>query len=377
VTPKEQLTYFFANNKFLEALEFAQSILAREPDDELAIEAQGLSFLYLGRSSEALEIYRRLVQSPNASPAVVQSYIYAVARNGYFEEAFDIGNRILSVVDDQGIRTLLATLNSGPNLPNLQGSHAPERQIYMSSVVGMLDSGDHPIRILEIGSFMGGSMLTWANAIAHLSDRAGHITCVDPWHEEEESAYDPASGGAIANGIAYRLFLNSKRFVSPRVHVEERPGTSQMVLPGLNRSSFDIVYIDGSHLYADVKYDIEQARSLVCDGGFICGDDLEIQMQDLDRTFCLKNAEVDYIADPLTGRDYHPGVSLAVSDVFGPVSVYRGFWIMQKKQGSFGPVTLKGFGLLPQHWPLEFQHRAAEIVQADGYLKIKDISTTE
>jgi predicted O-methyltransferase YrrM len=40
---------------------------------------------------------------------------------------------------------------------------------------------------------------------------------------------------------------------------------------------FDMVFIDGDHAYSSVARDIRDYAPLVVDGGYICGDDLELQ----------------------------------------------------------------------------------------------------
>jgi cephalosporin hydroxylase len=38
-----------------------------------------------------------------------------------------------------------------------------------------------------------------------------------------------------------------------------------------------MVFIDGDHAYSSVARDIRDYAPLVVDGGYICGDDLELQ----------------------------------------------------------------------------------------------------
>jgi predicted O-methyltransferase YrrM len=42
----------------------------------------------------------------------------------------------------------------------LQGFHTPERQIFMSATVDMIDPSETTIEIIEIGAYAGSSMMT-------------------------------------------------------------------------------------------------------------------------------------------------------------------------------------------------------------------------
>jgi len=48
-------------------------------------------------------------------------------------------------------------------------------------------------------------------------------------------------------------------------------GTSNSVFPMLNNQRFDLIYIDGSHDYIDVKNDLDSSNKL-CDGLILCDD---------------------------------------------------------------------------------------------------------
>jgi predicted O-methyltransferase YrrM len=103
---------------------------------------------------------------------------------------------------------------------------------------------------------------------------------------------------------------------------------------------FDMVFIDGDHAYSSVARDIRDYAPLVMDGGYICGDDLELQMSEIDRNFARTHLDDDFVCDPSTGTNFHPGVTMAVGEFFGEVSAYAGFWVMQKTGGTWRKVAL-------------------------------------
>ncbi len=184
-------------------------------------------------------------------------------------------------------------------------------------------------RLLEIGSYAGGSARIWSEFIAGAMPLGGEVKCVDTWcsymHPE-----DLATGGLYAQmdaelraGAVYEEFLKVQAAAHPKAPIAHFKGTAQQLedhAPGF----FDCVYIDGSHAYSMVKADIQTARRLIRPGGIICGDDLEAQYHE------LANAE-HY--RPLAERDYidgiHPGPMFAVHEAFGPVWSRHGAWAVR------------------------------------------------
>jgi len=245
----------------------------------------------------------------------------------------------------------------------------PMRHIMMAATVGLAAPADRPIRILEIGSWTGFSALTWAQAIDRFVPHKGTLLCVDPW-----SAYlsdtDVRRADVYRNmdalgrsGLAYELFRHNIRFAPAGVRIDHARGLSHDVLPYLRKDHFDIVYIDGSHYYEDVLKDIRLAEELLAEGGILCGDDLELQMAECDRAFAESCKAIDYTLDPATRRGFHPGVTLAVDEAFGPVSALRGYWYMRKTAGGYQPVSLEGAPMfVPDHFPDEHKRHCQALL---------------
>ncbi len=150
-----------------------------------------------------------------------------------------------------------------------------------------------PLRILEVGSLFGVSAVVLA--------KYGEVECVDPWD----------------------FPLGLPRFLKAvsGLPVTAWQGSSLELLPQWPDQSYDLIYLDGDHRYPIVEADCRQAARLIRREGVVCGDDLE---RVLTTPLAVAAAAADCHKDCVDG--YHPGVSLAVYQVFGTVTVQDGFW---------------------------------------------------
>jgi hypothetical protein len=253
----------------------------------------------------------------------------------------------------------------GGNTFGMQGDI--RRHLFMISTVCKAAKPDQPLRLLEIGSWIGASALSFSQAIATYVPMGGEITCVDPW-EVYNSDTDNAKGGvyggmsaALQSDLAYNLFLHNTKCPPKNVRINHIRSHAANLYEKLNRNYFDIIYIDGSHYYDAVLKDIKGCAPLLKDQGFLCGDDLEIQIPDFDLQSAKTNASVDYVADPKSGRFFHPGVALAAAEFFErAVTNYIGYWVVRKNGDSFEDVDLNGSSTFI---PLHFPDQAKEICQ--------------
>ena len=228
--------------------------------------------------------------------------------------------------------------------------------IFMTACISRLSETRDNINVLEVGSWVGSSALTWAEAIATFSNASGLVFCVDLW-EPYFSRSDIQNGASVyptmdeisKSGISYELFQHNIKFSkTPILHAK---GQSSQILPLLAKEAFDLAYIDASHYYEDVKRDIEHADSLLKIGRIICGDDLDVQAANCDMKFAAANLDRDYITDEKLNISFHPGVTMAVSEFFGNVSQYGYFWAMQKTERGYSPMDLNGSKtFLPSHF---------------------------
>jgi predicted O-methyltransferase YrrM len=248
-----------------------------------------------------------------------------------------------------------------PNEPYFLGNTMgvmgePLRHLYMTAAVATLRELGRAVRLLEIGSWIGFSTLTWAQALDELGPHKGTVLCLDPW----ASYWSPAeiqAGGVMAtmdfmarSDLSYNLFRHNLKFAPPGIQIDHLRGRSQDVLPYFTDASFDLVFIDGDHRYSAVVNELREADRLLADGGLLCGDDLEHQAPPSE--CAALDPDIHYAQETATGIRYHPGVTRAVAETLGPVSAYEGFFVMRKTGGGYAPVDLAGKSAsIPRHFP--------------------------
>ena len=125
----------------------------------------------------------------------------------------------------------------------------------------------------------------------------------------------------------------------------------------MQKDFYDLVYVDGSHYYDNVIEDLRLAAPLVRDGGILCGDDLEAQLNEVDADFSRAKRGEDYVYDPKTGQGYHPGVTLACEEFFGGgISSAIGFFYVQKTGDTFASTSFTNKAIvMPEHLTPEMQ----------------------
>lgn len=253
---------------------------------------------------------------------------------------------------------------------------APVRHTFMMSTIWYLtkDSPNPELQILEIGSWYGGSALSWAQGLKLHNKARGSITCVDAWvpffdKESNNEDIHLKMEAALESDDAYNIFLHNISTVPKTIECNHIRGQSEDILPTLEEAKYDIIFIDADHAYEPVKRDISNSLALVKDGGIICGDDLNLQFHQCDQENAKQNGHKDFIKDPLTKRNYHPGVTIAVAEIFGEVSSWGGFWAIQKLGDSWQKISLKD---MPVDFPDHFPEKAIE--DAKQHLADIDIS---
>ena len=95
----------------------------------------------------------------------------------------------------------------------------------MSAAIDLLSVTAPPLRILEIGPYMGISLLTWADAANRPYGKAAEILCIDTWGDTGSGQYLPAIQTAFESQIACEIFRNNADIVhrTPGIPVTARP----------------------------------------------------------------------------------------------------------------------------------------------------------
>jgi predicted O-methyltransferase YrrM len=118
-------------------------------------------------------------------------------------------------------------------------------------------AGRPGIRMLEIGSFEGCSAIWFLENI--LTHPAARLVCLDPFSDPRQEM----------------RFDHNMKLCSGQARLEKRPGRSEAVLPQLERSSFDLIYVDGSHDAPFVLWDAMLSWELLKPGGILFFDDYD------------------------------------------------------------------------------------------------------
>lgn len=115
--------------------------------------------------------------------------------------------------------------------------------------------------IIEIGSYIGESTMIFAN-------RFKRVISIDPYI----NGYDPNDKACYHASFdrVYKEFIKNTLSIPNIKSIKE---TSETAFSFLKESQWDIVYIDGLHTHESVSSDIENYKTIIKPGGFICGHD--------------------------------------------------------------------------------------------------------
>lgn len=125
-----------------------------------------------------------------------------------------------------------------------------------------------PRTILEVGSFEGRSTCYWLEMLAD----SGSIYCVDTWEggiEHQGMDFD-AIENRFDRNVA--LALNGRNIPIHKLKSRSVIGLSKLITEDKS-GTFDLAYIDGSHLAKDAMTDAVLAFELVRVGGVLIFDD--------------------------------------------------------------------------------------------------------
>jgi predicted O-methyltransferase YrrM len=247
------------------------------------------------------------------------------------------------------MRELLNILSGGKTFfPESIGANQTDesRKKHMVRMMELYAGQRKDIDMLETGSFAGESAVLWCDCLTWFF-HSWRLVCVDRWepyHDASCDAKGASMDGALRSGLVYELFLHNIRVRRSTSAVIPIKGSSLDVLPLLKPESFDIIYIDGGHLYDCVHNDIKNSKTLLRNGGLICIDDVNLTWRDCDKRNCMANLDKSWVIDTKTGKGFHPGVSVAVHEHFGNLTSHDGFCVVQKVGNTWKEFVLYGDG---------------------------------
>ena len=138
-----------------------------------------------------------------------------------------------------------------------------------------------PKLIIEVGSWKGASAIHIGEIIKQKGWQT-KILCIDTWlgnlsfwiEKNDPTRFESLQ---LVNGYpsVYRQFLFNVLSSDMQDIIIPFPQTSLIAFKFLKHNNIeaDIIYIDASHEFEDVLLDIRKYYSILCQGGFIFGDD--------------------------------------------------------------------------------------------------------
>jgi hypothetical protein len=187
------------------------------------------------------------------------------------------------------------------------------------------------VRVLEIGSWFGGG--STRIILKHLS-KSGSFYSVDAYsakgylgsNSHVSSSAKRMRGQTLSAWISATIILFKAQSNAPDANIVQIRADSSELSNLLNPNlKFDLIYIDGSHIYSHVVKDLQFALQFIKKGGVICGDDLDLGLAIDLLELAKQNVDTDLVVLD-DGQAFHPGVLLAVSEKFKSVNSMSGFW---------------------------------------------------
>ena len=133
-----------------------------------------------------------------------------------------------------------------------------------------------PETIIEVGTWKGHSANHMANTARDLG-MAPHIICVDTWLGSREHYAEHLDKLHIEDGrptLWERFIGNTLRAGNAdMIYPLPLPSSTAALVLADQHVSADLIYIDGSHEYADVRADLAAYMPLLRPGGIMFGDD--------------------------------------------------------------------------------------------------------
>ena len=134
---------------------------------------------------------------------------------------------------------------------------------YISRILFKYELQNKKLNILELGSYEGLSTVFFLTMLKH-----SNIYCVDPFVDFEENK------DKDFNKVYENFKYNTQKFEN-RIRLSK--STSDNFFEKGIKEKFDLIYIDGNHLYDFVKKDISNSLNFINKEGIIVLDDYKLK----------------------------------------------------------------------------------------------------
>ena len=149
-----------------------------------------------------------------------------------------------------------------------------------SNIFSELINKTKPNLIIEVGTWKGQSAINMANCLKS-NNISGRIICVDTWLGALEFwdrlKHTPERNLKLKNGYPqiYYQFLSNVVHLNLQNYIQPFPTTSSIAAQYFknNNITANLIYLDGSHEYEDIKSDIKNYLAVLKTGGTLFGDD--------------------------------------------------------------------------------------------------------
>jgi len=193
--------------------------------------------------------------------------------------------------------------------------------------------------LVEVGSYLGESLEFWGDILEEKIKDNFLIISIDPYSSyssQEDKIKHPNKSRSVMKMsrsiektyIYFKHNISLKKWHNKHINLRVNSMGGYKILKNLN-IKIDFCYIDGSHYYENFKFDLENYYTLLKSTeqykGIICGDDYEMDYNDLLKKFNTreaneilnKNKKTDCLIynDPSIGNFlFHPGITLAMKE---------------------------------------------------------------
>ena len=191
----------------------------------------------------------------------------------------------------------------------VQNRMSPHDLVAIEELLQQFDRTD--LTTLEIGSWFG------AGSTQVIAKYSAKMVCVDHW-----LGNDNAEHRDLAR--RYDIFSHFKKNTEAfREKIVPIKGDSAIVCPLLREKTFDFIFIDGDHRYAQTFSDLSHCQRLVAAGGIMSGHDCEARLTAENMDYVKNNADADSCKSMSAAfADWHCGVILAVSELVPDAALF-------------------------------------------------------